>query len=326
MIKSFRFLTFLGAIFIIFVTNAQQLAFPTAEGAGCYTTGGRGGVVYEVTNLSDAGVGSLRYGIESVSGARTIVFRVSGTIELTKDLTIAVGNITIAGQTAPGDGICIKNKALVVPSTCLTAKTELTSYSFQVNADNVIIRYIRFRPGDDLNNAVGANLDSITFENDGFWGRYRSNIILDHCSASWAIDEVASFYDNHNFTMQWCIIGESLYDSYHSKLQHGYGGIWGGYGATFHHNLIADNTSRNPRFCGARYHTTTASSEKVDFVNNVIYNWAGNTAYGGEGGQQNLINNYYKPGPATKKKGGVQLYRLVNPSVSTSPKVDSSKS
>jgi hypothetical protein len=140
---------------------------------------------------------------------------------------------------------------------------------------------------------------------------------------SWAIDEVSSFYDNTNFTMQWCLLGESLYHSFHSKGNHGYGGIWGGMGASFHHNLIADNTSRNPRFCGARYHIPTASSEIVDFRNNVIFNWGGNSIYGGEGGQQNIVNNYFKPGPATIKKGGSQLYRIVNPSVSTDPKVDS---
>ena len=170
-------------LFYSMFLNAQQLAFPGAEGAGCYTTGGRGGSVYEVTNLSDAGVGSLRYGIES-SGVRTIVFRVSGTIELTKDLRVKNGNLTIAGQTAPGDGICIKNKALVIPSSCLTTPTEIASYTFNVDADNVIIRYIRFRPGDEIDNSIGAPLSNITFENDGAWGRNRSNIIIDHCSMS----------------------------------------------------------------------------------------------------------------------------------------------
>jgi hypothetical protein len=123
--------------------------------------------------------------------------------------------------------------------------------------------------------------------------------------------------------MQWCIIGESLYTSYHPKGNHGYGGIWGGWGASFHHNLIADHTSRNPRFCGARYHISTASLELVDFRNNVVFNWAGNSIYGGEGGTHNLINNYFKPGPGTLKKGGMQVYRIVNPSVSTDPDVDS---
>lgn len=306
-----------------FQVIAQQPAFPGAEGFGRYTTGGRGGTVYEVTNLSDAGAGSLRYGIESLSGPRTIVFRVSGTIELTKNLSIKNGDLTIAGQTAPGDGICIKNARLVIPAAAVTAVTSISSPTVQIDADNVIIRYIHFRPGDEIDNSVGAPLDNIQFENDGIWGRNQNNIILDHCSVSWAIDEVASFYDNENFTMQWCIIAESLYSSFHSKGNHGYGGIWGGWGATFHHNLLADHTSRNPRFCGARYHVSTASKELVDHRNNVIFNWAGNSAYGGEGGQQNMVNNYYKPGPGTHKKGGSQLYRLVNPSVSTDPRVDS---
>jgi hypothetical protein len=314
----------LGGIVIAFNNlAAQQLAFPTAEGFGRFTTGGRGGTVYEVTNLSDAGVGSLRYGIESIPGARTIVFRISGTIELKKNLQITNGNLTVAGQTAPGDGICIKNSKLVIPASAIIAKTEISSFSTSVDADNVIIRYIRFRPGDELDNAVGAPLDSVKFENDGLTGRYHKNIILDHCSMSWAIDEVSSFYDNTDFTMQWCLLGESLYHSYHIKGNHGYCGIWGGMGASFHHNLLADHTSRNPRFCGARYHLATIYSEMVDYRNNVIFNWAGNSAYGGEGGQQNMVNNYYKPGPGTKKKGGAQLYRIVNPSVSTDPKVDS---
>lgn len=301
--------------------NAQQLAFPDAEGYGRYTKGGRGGTVYEVTNLSDAGVGSFRYGVEA-SGARTIVFRVSGTIELTRSLNITNGNLTIAGQTAPGDGICIKSKKIVVPASALTSIVTLSSYNLVVDADEVIIRFIRFRPGDEIDNTVGAPLSNIKFENDGVFGRNHKNIIIDHCSMSWAIDEVASFYDNANFTMQWCLLGESLTASFHPKGNHGYGGIWGGWGATFHHNLIADNTSRNPRFCGARYHTATASAELVDFRNNIIFNWGGNSAYGGEGGQQNMINNYYKPGPATKKRGGSQAYRLVSPSISTDPKVD----
>ncbi|HEY4786946.1 MAG TPA: T9SS type A sorting domain-containing protein [Bacteroidales bacterium] len=315
------------------LTYAQQIAFPGAEGYGRFTTGGRGGVVYEVTNLTDAGAGSLRYGIESVSGARTIFFRVSGTIEITKNLQIKNGDLTIAGQTAPGDGICIKTKKLVVPSTALTSVVTISSYSVSVDADNVIIRYIRFRPGDEIDNSVGAPLTNIKFENDGLTGRQHKNIIIDHCSMSWAIDEVSSFYDNTNFTMQWCLIGESLYHSFHPKGDHGYGGIWGGMGASFHHNLIADHTSRNPRFCGARYHCVfpqsgcsinlPASTEIVDYRNNVIFNWAGNSAYGGEGGQQNMVNNYYKQGPGTKKLSSSLQYRIVNPSVSTDPEVDS---
>jgi len=247
-------------------------AFAGAEGFGRYTTGGRGGKILFVTNLNDDNnQGSLRWAINQ-TGTRTIVFRVSGTILLTSPLEITNGNLTIAGQSAPGDGICLAKNNVVLKD----------------NLQNVIIRYIRFR------NAKG------TGEYDAIWGRNCSNIILDHCSFSWGNDEVASFYDNTNFTMQWCIISESFYSSTHPKGNHGYGGIWGGYGASFHHNLIAHHTSRNPRFCGARYHIETRDQEIVDFRNNVIYNWGDNSIYGGEYGQQNMVNNYFKSGPATQ--------------------------
>ena len=262
---------------------SQQLAFPTAEGYGKFTKGGRGGAVYEVTNLNDNGKGSLRAAVDA-EGPRTVVFKVSGNIELESPIIIKNPYITIAGQTAPGDGICLKNHPL------------------QIDADHVVIRYIRVRPGD----VSGNDYDAVS-------GRYFKHAIIDHVSASWSIDECMSIYHCDSITVQWSIISESLSGSNHVKGSHGYGGIWGSNYSTYHHNLLAHHTSRNPRMASGSGYT--------DHRNNVIYNWGYNSCYGGEAQQTgnpkfnfstfNIVSNYYKPGPATKP--GEMSYRIVNP-------------
>ncbi len=257
--------------------EGKKIAFPGAEGFGRYATGGRGGAVFHVTTLKDGmKKGTLRYALEQ-KGARTIVFDVAGTIFLEAPLRIMNGDVTLAGQTAPGQGICIAR------------------YPVTINADNVIVRYLRFRPGNESKR-----------EPDGLSCTDCKNVIIDHCSISWSVDECCSVYGGENITVQWCLISESLRNSGHRKGSHGYGAIWGGAKASFHHNLLAHHESRTPRL-GPR--PGTQDREYMDMRNNVIYNWAGSGCYGGEGMCVNIVNNYYKPGPATPKEGPLR-YRI----------------
>ncbi|AEW01544.1 hypothetical protein A4D02_05975 [Niastella koreensis] len=296
---------------ITVATQAQQPSFPGAEGAGMYTTGGRGTAavpttVFEVTNLNDDNLpGSLRYALTATATYRTIVFRVSGTIHLTSKLNIRT-NTTIAGQTAPGDGIC------------------LADYPVVISGDNVIVRYMRFRMGDKNTKKVDANGNPVDGSggDDAFGALGPSNLIVDHCTASWSSDEALTIYRGDNLTIQWCFMSEPLNYSYHFETgdtdyeHHGYNGIQGGKHASIHHNLYAHAKNRNPRFSGiSTYSPNTIGVENVDFYNNVIYNWGINTVYGGEGGNYNVMNNYYKWGPSTSS--GVR-YRIANPSFSGS--------
>ncbi|MDF2189558.1 pectate lyase [Paraflavitalea sp. CAU 1676] len=266
-----------------------QVAFPGAEGFGRYATGGRGGKVFIVNNLNDAGPGSFREAA-SAKASRIIVFAVSGTIHLNTRLTIA-GNVTIAGQSAPGDGICLADQPV------------------NFGGDNIIIRFLRFRMGDKYQK--GGMVDG-NGADDALGGTKRKHLLIDHCSLSWSTDEVMSIYAGDSSTLQWNLIAEPLNYSYHFETgdkdyeRHGYGGIWGGRHLSAHHNLIAHCNSRTPRFDGIR----NAPEENVDYRNNVIYNWGHNNTHAGEGGRYNIVNNYYKYGPST---GSKVRFQFLNP-------------
>ena len=258
--------------------QAKIPAFPGAEGGGMYTFGGRGGKVITVTNLNDDGVGSFRWACEQ-GGARIIVFNVSGIIKLKTPIIVRAPYITIAGQTAPGDGVCIAGE------------------SFQVNTHDIIVRHMRFRRGNT----------HVWYREDSFGGNPVGNIMIDHCSCEWGLDENISFYRHMfdlgdaigsrkeptvNVTIQNTISAKSL-DTYN----HAFGSTIGGENASFMRNLWADNTGRNP---------SIGWGGVFNFVNNVVYNWVHRTADGGEySTMSNFVNNYYKPGPLTPKDSNV---------------------
>ncbi len=283
---------------------AEQLAFPGAEGFGAHAKGGRGGAVYIVSTLEDYHPGqharsavtrqksgevirppepavkpeppipgSLRAGIDA-EGPRTIVFSVSGTIDLKGSLVVENPYLTIAGQSAPGGGICLKRHGLNVSGT-----------------HDVIIRYLRVRPGDEERLAM----DAINVGNS-------QNVMIDHCSTSWAIDETlsASSAGSNDVTVQWCFITESLHDSYHPKGPHGMGSLLRTNGdVTFHHNLYAHHNARSPR-------PGTYGEDRsilLDFRNNVIYNWGAVAGYSAaDPVRMNYVGNYLKPGPSSRKR------------------------
>ena len=273
----------------VIANNDLPLAFPGVEGFGKFATGGRGGKVFIITNLNDDGAGSLRQAVNA-KGPRIVVFAISGTIHLQSPLSIRQ-DITIAGHTAPGDGICIADQPV------------------SLGGNNIIIRYLRFRLGDKYQNK--GKVDG-SGHDDALGGMRRSQVVIDHCSISWSTDECFSIYAGDSTTLQWNIISEPLNYSYHFETgdtdfeRHGFGAIWGGRHLSAHHNLFAHCNNRTPRFDGIR----NSPSEFVDYRNNVIYNWGSNNVYAGEGGQYNIVGNYYKYGPATSNSVKT---RIANP-------------
>ena len=267
-------------------TNAKVVAFPGAEGGGMYATGVRGAIenndkmeVYHVTNLNDSGSGSFRDAVSKSN--RIIVFDVSGYVDLDTTVTINKENITILGQTAPGDGVCFR------------------SNNIKVSGKNIILRYVRFRVGDKLKNGDWTRTQDGLEVTDN-----TQNVIIDHCSVSWGTDENLSCYAVKDITIQNSIIAESLNQSIHDKGEHSYAAIWGGVNLSVHHNIIANHKSRNPKIGTSETVAMTSgykdSDTVVDIRNNIFYNWGDKAGYGAENDAGvNIINNWYKPGPAT---------------------------
>lgn len=292
-----RIITLSALMLTLCSAHAQQLAFPTAEGYGRYATGGRGGKTYVVTSLDDCAEndlqkGTFRWAVKQ-PGKKIVTFAVCGTIYLTSALNLDCGDLTILGQTAPGDGIC------------------LADYPVTISCENAIIRYLRFRLGQ---RQVAYH------EGDGFGFNGANNVIMDHCSVSWSIDECLSISAATNLTVQWCIVSQALNDAGHSKGAHGYGGNWGGTNVTFHHNLIAQCTSRVPRLGGD---TNPETNDYCDLRNNVFYNWGGNGCYGAEAIDVNFVNNYYKPGPCTDQRPTKIRKRICAPNIRTNSYIES---
>lgn len=271
---------------------AQTPAFPEAEGFGKYTSGGRGGRVYYVTRNDDCAdnnlvEGTLRWALRTGDDTpRTILFKTCGTIYLTSQLKLAHPNVTIAGQTAPGGGICI------------------AGYKIYVCKPNVILRHLRFRAGD----LAAKSMPSLDVENT-------HHVVIDHCSLTWSMEECLTMYDCDSTTVQYCIIGESLYNSRNAKGARAYATQWGGEHGTMHHCLITNSNSRSPRFNGVRDNSKNPGDHDQfvdsEFFNNVIFNWGKqNALYGGEcdptingGDSYNRVylrGNYFRPGPATQ--------------------------
>lgn len=264
--------------------QASVPAFPGAEGAGKNSFGGRGGKIYVVSSLEDSGPGTLREAVES-AGPRIVVFNVAGIIHLKMPLYVKAPYLTIAGQTAPGDGVCVAGETTLI------------------DTHDVVIRYMRFRRGNT----------NVFDRDDALGGNPIGNIIVDHCSCSWGLDENLSMYRHMaagsdggvdaklptlNITLQWNISTEAL-----NPYNHAFGGTWGGRNTSFHHNLFSSNTGRNPSI-GMTY--------DFNFINNVLFNWQHRTLDGGDKSSQvNCINNYYKPGPRTSD--GSIKYRIGMP-------------